>query len=155
MALKIFNKGIQISLALDQTAWTGNIDTDSALLASFVGGKIVGVNGVNGFVALGDGAAAGTVQPLGFLVNDASGYFYENKPALASGMVAVTHGNCVVSTDQLKAGVTFVAGDLVYCGSGADAGLVVKVAPTGATPIGVALTAASGAGAELTIAVSR
>jgi hypothetical protein len=145
---------VRVSLDVDQSGWTGDIEADAALLASLKGGRIVGVN-ASGKVALADGALAGVVQPLGFLIVDAAGYFYENKPALASGKVAITHGNCVVITDQLKSGVTFAAGDLVYCGTGADVGMVVKTVATGATPIGVALTAASGAGAELTIAVSR
>jgi len=155
MALQILHKGQQISLAIDTSGFTGDPATDSASLSAYVGGKVAGVNSATGFAALADGAAAGTVYPIGFIINDASGYFYENMPAVASGMIAVTHGNCVVVTDQLKSGITFTAGEVVYCGTGADAGLITNVAPTGATPLGIALSGASGAGAELTIAVSR
>jgi len=154
MALKILHKGLQISLDLDQSAWTGDIEADAATLASFKSGRVAGVNTANGKAALADGAAAGTVKQIGFIINDANGYFYENKPALASGKLAVTHGACVVSTDQLKSGVSFTAGQLVYVGTGADAGLIVSAQPTGATAIGIALTSASGAGAELQIAVN-
>lgn len=153
--LKILHKNTQMSLDIDDTDFNGDIQHDTALpyIVGLVAGRVVGVNPATGAVALADGAAAGTIYPLGFLINDAAGYFYENKPALASGKVGITHGDCVVITDQIDTTETFAPGDKVYVGTGGEVGLITKTAPTGASIFGIALSAASSASPELMIAV--
>lgn len=110
--LKILHKGIQVNLDLDTTGFTGDVEADTALVAAMglEAGCLVGIN-ATGKCELSDGLAAAPYV-LGFLVNDAVGYFYENKPALASNKLAVTLGNCVVITNKTIAGVT--AGDKLY-----------------------------------------
>jgi len=100
--LKILHKGLQVNLDLDTSGFTGDVQQDSALpyILSLVGGKQVGVD-VGGKVQLADGLPASLVEPLGFLINDAAGYFFENKPALASLKVAVCVGPMIGITDQI------------------------------------------------------
>lgn len=151
--LKILHKGIQANLDLDKTTLTGDLEADaqSAYVQSLVGGKLVGVD-ANG-VQLADGADLAATT-LGFLVNDAAGYFFENKPALASGKVAATLGNCVVITDQIDTALTFAAGEKLYAGTGANVGKVTNVEPAvGAAVIGIAGSSASASAPELLIYV--
>lgn len=153
--LQILHKGIQISLDLDTTDFTGDTEHDAAL--AYIQGLDAGMFGgidANGYAQLADGDPAGDVTPLGFLINDAAGYFFENKPALASKMVAITFGNCVVVTDKIDTALTFAPKDLLYVGTGAKIGLITNVAPDAASRcIGVALSSASLATPNLTIAV--
>lgn len=140
--LLIHHKGIHVSLDLDTTNFTGDVEQDSKLpyVQGLVGGKLAGINS-SGKVVLADGDPANGKLPIGFIVNDAAGLFFMNKPAIASKEVAVTHSPCMVSTDQVKSGQSFTPGQKVYCGTGADAGLVVNAAPAvTARPIGIALT---------------
>ncbi len=153
--LSILHKGLHVSLDLDTAAFTGDVDVDSQLpyVKGLVAGKMAAIDS-NGKIALADGAAAAGLMPIGFVVQDAAGYFMLNKPAIASKMVAVTFSNCVVVTDQIDTSLTFVPGQLLYCGTGAKAGLVTNVPATGALPIGVAGSAASAAAPQLKIFVS-
>lgn len=153
--LKILHKGNQISLDIDPALMDLDVNAfqKNATVLSFVGGKVVGYDISTGVVGLADGAAAGDCDAVGFLINDLSGYFYENKPGLASGKVGVTFGNCVVITDQIAPGKTFQKGQKLYVGTGAEAGLITNVAPTGAREIGRALSDASASAPELEIAV--
>lgn len=153
--LKILHKGIQYNAPLDKTGFTGDVATDAQLasVTSLVAGRLATL-GANG-VALAD-AAEGHVF-AGFIINDAAGYFMENKPALASGLVPLSIGIQVVVTDQIVSTETFAIGDKLYIGSGANAGKVTKTPPTGAganvKPIGVAGSTASAAAPELTVIV--
>jgi hypothetical protein len=140
--LLIHHKGIHVSLPLDTTNFTGDVEADSKLpyVTGLVGGALAAID-ANGVVQLADGDPAKSLLPLGFLVNDAAGYFFMNKPAIAGKEVAITHSPCMISTDQVKTGQTFTPGQKVYCGTGADAGKVVNAAPAAtARPIGIALT---------------
>jgi len=153
--LKILHSGIQPSFDIDKTGLTGDVEQDlkSAYLNSLVGGRLFGLD-ANGNVQLADGDPANPAQPIGFLILNATGYFFENKPALASGKVAGTLGNCVVITDQIVTSETFAPGDALYAGTGANVGLVTKTAPAaGAKQIGIAGSAASAAAPELKILV--
>lgn len=153
--LQILHKGIQISLDLDTTDFNGNAEHDAALayIQGLDGGMFAGVD-ADGYAQLADGDPAGDVTPVGFLINDAAGYFFENKPALASKMVAVTFGNCVVITDQIDTALTFAPKDLLYVGTGAKVGLITNVAPDAASRcIGIALSSASVAAPNLKIGV--
>jgi len=150
--LRILHKGIQASFDLDQTGLTGDTEADSKLayIQSLKGGRLAAI-GANG-VKLADGA---TDTPLGFIINDAEGYFYENKPALASGKVPLTVGDQIVVTDQIDTSEVFAKGDKLYAGTGAKVGLVTKTAPAaGAKVIGIATSTASAASPELTIVVA-
>lgn len=151
--LKILHKGIQISADLDPAKV--NLDVEAFAIDTYIQGLKAGcaVTITASGVALADGAAASNKPFVGFLINDTAGYFYENKPALASGKVGVTFGNSVVVTDQIDTTETFAPGDLLYVGTSTEVGLITKTAPTGAVAIGVALSAASASSPELTIAV--
>jgi hypothetical protein len=151
--LQILHKGIQMSIPMDQTGFTGNIATDSVLsvVTKMVGGRVAALTSA-GLATLADGASAGGLSALGFIINDAAGYFFENKPALASAMIAITMGPCVIITDQI-ASVTFAIGDPVYAGTSGNVGLVTNVLPTGGRLLGIALSVASSASPALTIAV--
>lgn len=152
--LKILAKGNQVSLDLDTSSFVGDIQTDSGspYIQSLVGGRVVCLDEA-GKIQLRDGGVQ-TTSHVGFLINDAAGYFYENKPALASGMAPTTFGNCVVVTDQIDPSKTFKAGERVYAGTGAAIGLLTNVAPyQGAEPVGIAGNAASIASPELKVFV--
>lgn len=134
--LKIKYKGISYNAPLDETTLEGKSIKEQALSAYIQGLK------AGRLVKMGEkGVALATAdsKPLGFLVNDADGYFYENKPALASRKVAVLYGDCIVETDQLVEG-TYKAGDLLYIG--AD-GCLTATAGEGAAPVAIALSEAT------------
>lgn len=155
--LQILHKGIQANLDLDNSSFTGVLEDDLQLayITGLLGGRIVGLDS-NGKVQLADGLPASSLEPIGFLINDAGGYFFENKPAMASLKVAITFGNCVIITDQIETGETFAPGDKLYCGTvgvGDGIGLVTKTAAAGATLLGIAGSAASLASPELLIYV--
>lgn len=140
--LLIHHKGIHISLPLDTSAFTGDVETDSKLayVTGLEAGKMAAVDS-NGKIQLADGIPANALLPLGFIINDAAGYFFMNKPALAGKEVAITHSPCMISTDKVKTGETFTIGQKVYCGTGGDAGLLVATAPDGTSKaIGIALS---------------
>lgn len=142
--LLIHHKGIHISLDLDTTNFTGDVDHDSKLtyVQGLKGGRVAALSST-GKVVLADGLAASALFPLGFIVNDASGYFMMNTPALASKEVAVTFSPCVISTDQFDATKVYVPGQKLYADTGANVGLVTNVAPAGAKAIGIAMSAAA------------
>lgn len=152
--LKILQKGNQYQLPLDESAFTGDIAVDSALasVTALVSGRVAAVDAA-GYCVLADGDDTAGAVPFGFIINDAAGYFYENKPALASGVVAVTFGNCVVQTDQIDTALTFAPGELLYVGTGAKAGLITNVAPTHSRPFAISASSASAASPTLTLAV--
>jgi len=140
--LLIHHKGIHISLSLDTTNFTGDVEQDSKLayVQGLESGKMAGID-VNGKIQLADGDPAAAKLPLGFIINDAAGYFFMNKPAVAGKEVAITATPCMISTDKVKAGQVFAIGQKVYCGTGADADLLVAAAPVvGSKAIGVALS---------------
>ena len=116
-----------------------------------VAGRIAGLNittagGAIGFAGLTDGLDpnASTCLPFGVIINDAAGYFFENVPAYASGMIAVIKGPAMIITDQWRAGSVFVPGTPVYAGA---TGLFTDTqtatpyggASAAGTPIGVAM----------------
>jgi hypothetical protein len=126
--LNILHKGIQISLALNPvTVAEYNTGDTAAITAitSLKAGRLASLAS-NGFVALADGATDQNI--VGFIIDDAAGEVFGNSPAIASGLLAVTMGNCVVVTDQI-ANVTFAPGQALYAGTSADVGLVTNVAP--------------------------
>lgn len=140
--LLIHHKGIHISLPLDTTSFNGDVEHDSKLtyIQNLAAGCVAGI-ATTGKVQLADGDPSANILPLGFIVNDAAGFFFMNKPAVASKELAITHSPCMISTDKVKAGQSFTPGQKVYCGTGADAGLVVNTAPAGtARPLGIALS---------------
>lgn len=170
--LKILHKGLQISLPMDQTGFTGDIATDAALtvVTKMKAGRLVAQTATTGLLTLADGASA-TLQPIGFLINDAAGAFMENKPAFRSALLGVSVGPQVVITDQIKTSLTFAIGDTIWAGTGGDVGLCVNAkplndltaaldgnaAPAGVTvtlgsrPVGIALSAASSSSPNLKI----
>lgn len=150
------HKGRTVNMPLDVSGLTGDaqVDSSSLYIQTLVGGRFVALTAQG--VALADSASATPMQPLGFLVNDAAGYFFENKPALASGLVSVTRGpENVCITDQIDTTLTYAVGDLLYVGSGNKAGLVTNVKPTGANAnpvcIGQASSTASVSAPQLTV----
>lgn len=152
--LQILHKGLQISLNLDTTSFTGDVETDAALayIQGLDAGRIAGYD-TDGYAQLADGAIANSIRPLGFIINDAAGNFFENKPAIASKMIGITFGNCVIITDQIDTALTFDEGDPIYCGTTTKVGLVTNVQPTNARLLGIAMSTASSAAPNLQIAV--
>lgn len=149
--LKILHKGIQVSIPLNKTGFTGDIATDAALavVTNLKAGRVA-KNSAAGAVLV-DGATD-SMHGAGFLVNDAAGAFYENKPAFASEKVVISCGAQLVVTDQIDTTETFAIGDKLYVGTAAEVGLITKTSPgAGAEVIGVAQSAASAASPELTI----
>jgi hypothetical protein len=152
--LQILHKGIQMSLDLDTTSFTGDVEHDAALayIQGLDAGRIAGIN-ASGYAALADGAIANSIFPIGFIINDAAGYFFENKPAIASKKISVTFGGCVIITDQIDTALTFLPSQYIYAGTSTKVGLITNVQPTNARPIGITLSGASSASPNLTIAV--
>lgn len=153
--LEIRHRGINVNLDMDQTGLTGDIEADKALAytQSMKAGRIAGIDS-NGKAQLADGSAdSASIQmiPIGFIINDAAGYFFENVPALASKIIPVIMGNCVIVTDQIDTTLTFTPNDVLYVGTGAKIGLVTNVASTSGYIIGVAGSSASSAAPELLI----
>ena len=149
--LNIKHRGIQANLDLNTSTFTGKATTDNQLayLASLKAGKLAGVD-ANGKVAL----ASSTVKPIGFIVVDASANPVDNYPAVASHKLAVTVGNCVVVTDQIKSGDTLTAGQPVYaCETAGSEGLVASTGGEDAQPIGIALNSTSATVTTVEIAV--
>lgn len=151
--LQVTHKGIQPSFPIDPAllhSVNGILYGDDypAGLAELIGGRAIRIN-ANGYVELADGAETGYVGPL--VVNATAG-FLENKPAYGSGQVAVAFGQCEAVTDQIVPSDTFVPGDNVYVGTGANKGLYTKVAASpSAVVVGIAKTAASAAEPRLTV----
>jgi len=161
MSLQILHKGLQLSIPQDQTGFTGNLQTDLALavVTKMVAGRVVGINvdttnGAAGYAGLADGVIATTkTTAIGFLINDAAGYFFENPAAYASGMVAVLEGPAMVITDQWTPGQTFTPGKQVYVDTGSNVGLVTATGTAGTDfIIGIAMNSPA-AGGNLQIAV--
>jgi hypothetical protein len=113
---------------LDKSKLTGDVAVDSrnGYVAGLVGGRVATTD-ANGNVKLCDGK---TEFAEGFIINDASGYFMENTPALASGIVTVLVGGGVCNTDQVVE-ENIVSGDKLYVGTSDNVGLLTKVDPTG------------------------
>lgn len=153
--LNILHKGIQVNLPLDPSEISGTIEESlaKAYVVALDAGVPIAIDG-SGNVQLADGVKASNLEPIGFLVNDAAGYFYENRPALASGLVAVTLGNCVIETDKIDTALTFAFGELLYAGTGAKVGMVTNVEGTGARVIGIAGSSASSSQTTLKIYVT-
>lgn len=151
--LQVKHKGIQVSLPInpaDLNLGNGIMYDDlySDELKKLVGGRAIRINS-QGYVELADGAEDGYVGPL---VVSATGGHLENKPALASGLVAVAFGQCQATTDQIVTTETFVPGDKIYVGTGANAGLYTKTPATADTQaVGLASSAASASEPNLTI----
>ena len=140
--LLIHHKGIHVSLDLDTTSFTGDVEHDAALtyVTGLTAGRMAGIAST-GKVQLGDGDPANGLHALGFIVNDAKGAFFMNKPAIASKEVAITFSPCMISTDQVPSGFSCTIGQKLYCGTGANVGLVVASAPAGTSrPIGIAMS---------------
>lgn len=153
--LKILHKGIHYNAPLDRTGFTGDVSVDASLssVTSLVSGALATLSSEG--VGLADGGAGDAFA--GFVINDAAGYFMENKPALASGLLPLSIGPQVVVTDQIVTSETFSIGDKLYLGSGSNKGKVTKSAPTGATAntqsIGIAGSTASASAPELTVVI--
>lgn len=151
--LQVLHKGIQASFPInpvDLGTHNGIMYNDdfTAELRKLVGGRAIRLNS-EGFVELADGAEGGYIGPL---VVNATGGHLENKPAYASGQVAVAYGQCVATTDQIVTTETFAPGDSIYVGTGANAGLYTKTPATADTqPVGLASSAASASEPNLTI----
>lgn len=145
--LKIINSygGTDSTVKLDQTGLTGDVtvDRNSDYVRSLVGGRVVTLD-ASGSVQL----AEDTDFVEGFIVNDASGYEFENIPALASGIVTILTGGGVVITDQVVES-NVVVGDKLY----AKGGMLSKVPTDASTAIvfGYARTANSASDKSLTV----
>jgi hypothetical protein len=128
---------------LDPSELTGdiNVDSKSAYVTALVAGRVAAI-GADGYIKLCDGLGANGETPEGFIINDAAGYFMENTPALASGVVTVLVGGGVASTDQVV-DTDITSGDKLYVGTGANIGLLTTTAPAGATVFAVARTSNS------------
>ena len=138
-------KGMAINLDLDTTDFTGDVEHDAALsyVTSLVAGKLVALDS-DGKVQIADGDPAEELLPVGFLMTNIAGDFMQNKPGIASQKAACTFGVYGLLTDQIDTALTFAPGELLYCGTGAKAGLVTNVAPDAASPvIGIAGSSAS------------
>lgn len=157
--LDIRHKGIQANLDLDTSGFTFQdveANADLPYIVALVAGKAVNVDS-DGKVQL-TGAVSGLGTALGLLVNDARGYFYENKPGIASEKAAVTIGNCVVVTDQLTAAALaepIEPGDPIYVAMEATSdGFLTSTAGTpGTVKVGTALSGATVANPNLLLAV--
>jgi len=156
MALQILQKGIQISVPMDQTGFTGVIQTDVqlAVVQKMVGGRVAALNS-SGVATLADGLGTSGLEALGFIINDAAGYFFENVPAVASGMIALVMGPAYLVSDQIDPSLTYAVGDRLYVGTGAKVGLIVngltvaQAATEGARLLGIAASVASAASPNL------
>lgn len=139
--------GIQLNLPLDDKLNEGSLpatiqeQVETAYIQSLVAGKVIGID-ADGYVQLSNGT---TIKPLGILINDAKGGFYENIPALGSRKVSIMLGTAVVRSNQTAA-VTFQAGDDIYVDT---VGVLTNVALGTEDPIGTALADCAGSGAEL------
>jgi hypothetical protein len=152
--LKVLHDGIRYSVDIDPATLTGDYEVDSALayVVSLVGGR-VGAIDTDGYAQLADGTVGNNLLQMGFIINDAAGYFYENKPALASRKIPLLVGNCVVISDQIDTGDTFTPGVEVFVGTGAALGLLTTTQTGTAPRMGIALSAASAASPNLTLYV--
>lgn len=153
--LQIRHKGHQISLAVDPTLLALDAPTfqANATVLGFIAGRVVALTNPDDVIALADGNESNGLVPIGFLINDMAGNFYENKPALASGYVGVSFGPSVVVTDQIVSGITINPGDRLYVGTSGNVGLLTNVAPSNARAIGIALAGASPASPSVLLAV--
>ena len=136
LKIKAVYGGTDNGFTLDPSKLTGDIakDANSDYVKSLVGGKLACI-GSDGFIKLAE--SSDVVE--GFIVNDASGYFMENTPALASGIVTVLCGGGVVLSDQVVED-DIKSGDKLYAGTGDNKGLLTKSGAEGAAVIGVART---------------
>lgn len=109
---------------------TGDVfaDAENADIKALTAGKLITVDS-NGYVVPCDGASQ---VCLGVVINDAAGYPLENKPAIASGKVPALSGGSVCITDAV-ADTTVTAGAKLYCGTGANVGLLTVTDPTGSS----------------------
>lgn len=153
--LKILHKGTQYNLAMDETGFTGDHEVDKALavVTKMKAGRVAAINTL-GVGTLADGTPGNNLHPIGFIINDAEGGFFENIPALASKKVPIhlINGGVVV-TDQIDVSDTFDEGDPVYAGTGGDIGNVTNNQASGALPLGIAASSATAALPDLTILV--
>lgn len=153
--LKILRKGMQVNAPLDQTGFTGDPTKDAALavVTAIKSGRVAAI-GASG-VKLANTADGTEDEFVGFIINDAAGNAWENQPALASGIVPLAAGPCVVITDQIVTTETFAKGDKLYVAGGDNKGLVTKTPETGGNQrlLGIALSAASASAPELEILV--
>lgn len=151
--LTVLHDGIRITTDLDPATLTGDYETDAELayITGLLAGRVGGIDS-DGYVQLGDGDLANDLPPMGFIVVNAAGAFYENKPTLASRKLTLLTGPCEVITDQVVSQIEFTPGEFVYCGTDGNVGLVTNVAPmeAGARQFGIVKAFASG---ELTLVV--
>lgn len=139
------------SFALDPSQLTGdiNVDSRSAYVTKFVGGRLATL-GADGYIKLADGATNEFAE--GFIINDAAGYFMENTPALASGVVSVLVGGGVVYTDQIVE-TNVVAGDKLYAGTGNNVGILTKTNPHATKGAVVAIARSANSATDKTVRV--
>lgn len=130
------NGSIDNEFDINPAITSGSIGEYQTAVSGFVAGRLATV-GTDGYVRI---AVEGEAFGVGFIVNDAAGYSYENIPALASGKLPLMIGGGLATTDQVVEG-TIKAGDKLYV---VDGGLLSKVAPSAdATPFGLARSANS------------
>lgn len=134
---------------MDQTGFTGNLQTDLALtvVTKMVAGRVAGLNidttnGATGYAGLADGViSTSKTFPIGFIINDAAGYYFENPAAYASGMIAVLKGPAMILTDQWDtATTTITVGAPVFVGTSLKVGLLTPTGTIGTnTLVGIAM----------------
>lgn len=153
--IKILHKGLQPSMDIDVPPHSGVLTEDlaSEYFLSLKAGRVIAQD-EDGIMRLADGVPANGLEPVGFLINDIAGEFFNNKSNYASRKAAHTLGNVVLITDQIAEGIEFNPADKLYAGTGANKGLVTNVAPhADAKVIGVAASKASVANPNLKIYV--
>ncbi|CAK0772440.1 hypothetical protein CCP3SC15_4570002 [Gammaproteobacteria bacterium] len=153
--LKILGRGNQFGLDLPSANLTGVVEKDIQLseIKALKAGRFLAIDQTTKQATLADGDETLGKIPLGFIVNDAVGLFFENTPALASMQVPFTFGNCIVISDQIASGVTILASQLLYCGTGAQAGMITNVPPSNSREIGISMGTPDPVTKELLIAV--
>lgn len=115
-----------------------SVDRASANITKFQAGRLA-VLGTNGYITLADGGATYKGYD-GVIINNAAGNDWENLPALASGVIPVICGGCIIETDQVVE-TNVAIGDPLYIGTGANVGLLTKT--PGTTIVGYARSANS------------
>lgn len=111
-------------------------------------GKIVTVDS-DGFVKLCDGAVE---APIGVLARNFIEFDLGSNSTPGDQGIAVMLGDGVFETDQIVTTESFVPGDLVYAGTGANIGLFTKTSPAAtAMAVGICRSTASAAAPTLKV----
>lgn len=103
-----------------------NMSGPNVYLDAIVAGVPLAVD-TNGDAVLADGSIPGNY--IGFAVNGAMDNANANPGSLANKQITYTAGVTEVETDVVVGGVQYNPGDLLYCGTTTNKGLLTKTAP--------------------------